>query len=277
MDKIEWNQLSNQELPWVFYEAFADKLNWAIISRTHRLTIEFVRKFKSYLDWDAVSCNGNGLSEEVLIECEDQLNWVIVLHFNELSMVSIRRHKNYLNMQLVAMHQYLDEPFLREYFSELDPLLVSNNQVLSLEFIRDYAPHLFWSVITVSIEMPESFIREMSQYIKWNLLAFGSTLSEAFIRKHISKMDMHGICLYQKLSPKFIDDYEDQIYWENLSRNETIHPDVAHKYIFVRLDTTDQVRKAMRRYYCRLRASQVLSKKTGLPIVESTMMIAEYL
>lgn len=67
MDKIDWNQLSNQELPWVFYEAFADKLNWAIISRTHRLTIEFVRKFKSYLDWDAVRCNGNGLSEEVLI------------------------------------------------------------------------------------------------------------------------------------------------------------------------------------------------------------------
>nr|ALR71188.1 hypothetical protein AGNV_126 [Anticarsia gemmatalis multiple nucleopolyhedrovirus]ALR71346.1 hypothetical protein AGNV_126 [Anticarsia gemmatalis multiple nucleopolyhedrovirus]ALR71504.1 hypothetical protein AGNV_126 [Anticarsia gemmatalis multiple nucleopolyhedrovirus] len=74
-NKVDWNAVSASPLTIATARTFADKLNWAIVSRQSHLTQQFIYEMGERMDMQIVSANYNNLSLAVQQKYAAILNW----------------------------------------------------------------------------------------------------------------------------------------------------------------------------------------------------------
>lgn len=85
------------------------KYYWRCISNKHKLSEDFIRKYKANLSWKAI-CRRQKISENFMNE-----------------------HLNYLDFKTLSRHQKLSPEFISLHFNKLDLEMLLRNKKLSLE------------------------------------------------------------------------------------------------------------------------------------------------
>ncbi|NCC71448.1 ATP-binding protein [bacterium] len=76
------------------------QISWWRISEFQKLSEDFIREYKDYLDWYHISCCQT-LSEEFIIEFEDKVHWNCISRYQKLSNQFIRNNIDQLNIDLL--------------------------------------------------------------------------------------------------------------------------------------------------------------------------------
>lgn len=112
-DKVDWNEVSANAITTATAKTFADKLNWAIVSRRPFLQQQFIYQFGERLDLQLVSTKYNNLSLAVQQKFAAVLNWdcIVPSHsmLREWFESPICDHINFIT---VAKHKHLDKSYI---------------------------------------------------------------------------------------------------------------------------------------------------------------------
>lgn len=195
-----------------------------------KLSTEFLRIFKRYIDWTEASMRQKFTDEE-LDEFKYYIKWECVLKTNKLSDKTLRKFIKYLPKNILAACQYLSEDLIEEYkyslnwkdicafqhLSEnfmskhehkLDWDGISSNQTLSESFIEKYIDKVNWVHISSNQVLSETFIEKHKNRVYWINIVMRQFLSEPFIVKNLNNINLDVLVKYQKLSPEFIENHK---------------------------------------------------------------------
>jgi hypothetical protein len=132
---------------------------WYIISRYQKLSEEFIREFKKYV------------------------NWIYITLFQKLSESFIREFRNYFDWANISRYQKLSEEFIREFKHEVDWHYISEYQKLSEEFIMEFKDNVNWFYISKYQKLSEDFIKKFKDKVSWSCISRYQKLSYKFWKK----------------------------------------------------------------------------------------------
>ena len=122
-------------------------INWGIVSRSERLSEEFIEKFQDKVNWKNISFNQR-LSEDFIEKFQDKVNW-----------------------ENISKHQKLSEEFIEKFQDKVDWDGISTKQ-LSEEFIEKYQDKLNWYNISFFHDLTEEFIEKFQDKLNMGLILY---------------------------------------------------------------------------------------------------------
>lgn len=85
LSEEEWFKISaSLRLSEDFIRVFKDYVDWDIVSCMQNLSENFIRQFKNYVDWERISATQK-LSEDFIREFKDKVNWINVMKYQDFS------------------------------------------------------------------------------------------------------------------------------------------------------------------------------------------------
>jgi hypothetical protein len=221
-DYLNWNDISEyQDLSEEMLKKHANKVNWYIISGRQDLSEDFIRKHKDDINWNQLSFYHKNLSIPFIEEFINYLNLHEIIENSKLSEEFIKKYSNKLfgkeNLQLRLFKYQNISPKLFEYLSNkysilsssLIPYIIKNQNNISKEFIEKYNKDIDWTNICSQYHrLTEPFMRKFHEYLDWPL---------------VSKA--------QKLSEKFIEDFQDKVIWQHIFEwQSSLSPEFKEKW-----------------------------------------------
>jgi hypothetical protein len=199
----------------------ANKVNWYIISGRQDLSEDFIRKHKDDINWNQLSFYHKNLSIPFIEEFINYLNLHEIIENSKLSEEFIKKYSNKLfgkeNLQLRLFKYQNISPKLFEYLSNkysilsssLIAYIIQNQNNISKEFIEKYNKDIDWTNICSQYHrLTEPFMRKFHEYLDWPL---------------VSKA--------QKLSEKFIEDFQDKVIWQHIFEwQSSLSPEFKEKW-----------------------------------------------
>ena len=131
------------------YEGLIEKRHWRHISNHLKLSEDFIREFKDYVDWNYIS-RYQKLSEDFIREFKNRVNWYWISASQKLSENFIREFNDYMDWDWISKCQKLSEDFIREFKDKVDWYYISKHQKLSNKFIEEFKDKLYIDVIKES-------------------------------------------------------------------------------------------------------------------------------
>ncbi|KUF45106.1 hypothetical protein AS361_14860 [Myroides marinus] len=245
-DNIPFFLNHNKELiPFVLAE-YKDVINWQKFSLAIALPYITIVQYEEYIDWDALSQN-NKL---------DDVDLVLLHYRTRLNVNNISRNLAYVELirtnpqgstwkwdSVLLNHGFsieTDAEFL--YKNYRDKLKLADNEITKKKFINKCLlradklasiinlksiGYISWSVFNKSngVALPENLLEQYKDKIDFTnngfLMKSSTTISFDFIRKNISLFDISNRNFARlNLDLRFVEEYEDVIYWVYLSFNE---------------------------------------------------------
>ena len=155
--------------------------NWASISGSRYITMDFMRYHRDKIRWKCVLSNIIPFSEDFIEEFQDRLNWIHISKYQVLSADFMRRFQNRINWYEVSRCRRLSDKFMREFQDMLYWRTISYHQKLSEDFIREFKDLIHWDPIFSSQKLSVGFIREFIDKVHyWGSLFDCQNLSEDF-------------------------------------------------------------------------------------------------
>ena len=118
-------------------------------------------------EWENIS-KSKKLSEEFIREFKEQVNWVRISRYQNLSEDFIREFQDSLFWNIISGTQTLSEEFIREFRYKVDWISISESQKISELFIREFKDSVFWNDILIHQIVSEDFLYEFKNKINWN-------------------------------------------------------------------------------------------------------------
>ena len=143
-----------------------DKEDWNMLASNMEFDIDFIRKYKSRVDWTIISGPKYILTEAFIDEFKDYVDW-----------------------QAICVFQNMSNNFIMDHYQYIDWAAISkNNEILTEEFIDRHKKKLSWNALETVFQMSEEFIENHIEYVTWyNLFRF-QNLSKEFIEKYRWKL-----------------------------------------------------------------------------------------
>lgn len=113
------------------------EIDWIKLSKTHKLSEEFMEEFSGFLSWSVIS-DYQSLSEPFIEKHWRKVVWNRISGSQTLSEDFIRRHIGWLDPTLISEHQTLSEEFIDRHSDILDWDFISGCQVLSTDFMMSH-------------------------------------------------------------------------------------------------------------------------------------------
>jgi len=173
------------------------------------------------------------LSEETIMTFAAKLDWDLISQHQRLSEDFIRRHADGLNWKWISFSQQISEPFIKEFQDRVDWDSISSRQKLSESFIREFSDRVSWTAISWAQKLSPDFMRDFRANLKWDALLSYNDLPELLLKEFMPLFDASCwsfLCMRQKLSVEFIDEFAEKINWRGLSHNQTLTPEHLRKY-----------------------------------------------
>ena len=174
------------------YKGLIKKEQWVDISAEQKLSEDFIREFKDYVDWGWISENQK-LSESFIREFQDKVDWYWVSSHQKLSESFIREFQDKVDWGRISITQKLSEDFIREFQDRVKWYWISKFQKLSEDFIREFKNKADWVCISAHQKLSENFIREFKDDIYWYYISECQKLSNAFIEEFEIKLNLNKI------------------------------------------------------------------------------------
>lgn len=143
-----------------------DKEDWNMLASNMEFDIDFIRKYKSRVDWTIISGPKYILTEAFIDEFKDYVDWQSICGFQNISNNFIMDHYQYIDWDAIS----------------------KNKEILTEEFIDRHKKKLSWDIVEAVFQMSEEFINDHIDYVTWyNLFRF-QNLSKDFIEKYRWKL-----------------------------------------------------------------------------------------
>jgi len=187
--------------------------DWINISMNHIFSLNFIEKYKNFIDFGLLSMNVN-ITEEIIEKYKDKLDWEKISSSRNITEKFIEKHKDKLNWKILSCKPGLSEEFIEKHQGELDIESMVYYQKFSEEFIDKHSNDLGMQDILENQTLSEEFIdKHKSKFSNkdWELVIMYQKLSEEFIEDNYDdylKLSLNKILKYQSLSMKFIEKYK---------------------------------------------------------------------
>lgn len=157
---------------------FQNNTYWYYIWKMQNITVDFINKFKTHVDWHAISSNKDALSIDLINAFHNELIWPeVTLHGIHESIIEHFIYKmEPFSWKNVAYFSQLSENFIRKYEDKLDTLALFSSQQMSEQLIE----HLLTKVTN-----------EFDIYEVWSKIALNQNLSIEFIKKYEDKLNLN--------------------------------------------------------------------------------------
>lgn len=199
-NNFDWENLCNSErenLTMDFIETFKDYVSWRIVTRYCNLTEDFIRKYADKVDWVEVSSYKN-LTPDFIEEFKDKFAW------DDLS-----QHCQMTKAQLLKYVDRIDWDRAPTYQPKID------EEVIDAVLASSKKDEFNWHGALCKVKMSEEFIEKHAADIdkagKWELVSYYQKLSPEFMDKYDEKMNWNYISQQQKLDEDFIRSHQNKL------------------------------------------------------------------
>ncbi|MCC9043716.1 hypothetical protein LNQ81_13640 [Myroides sp. M-43] len=253
LDRYSWGSdnallflnMNEEIIPYVLAE-YEEVINWKVFSRSIALPYISIVQYENYIDWNELSKNnkindvdfillhyrtrldersisGNIAYADLIRKNPQALTWkwnsVLLNHGFSLEKDAEFLYKNYKENLKLANNESIKRKFINICLLRGDKLTsIINSKSIS---------YISWSVFNNSngVALPENLLEQYKDKIDFTnnsfLMKSSTTISLDFIRKNISLFDISNRNFARlNLDLRFVEEYEDVIYWVSLSFNE---------------------------------------------------------
>jgi len=194
--KISLNKNLSEELITDLDDA---KINWDNYFSTHKLSEDFIRKFKDKVSWTTI-INTQDLSEDFLMEFKDEIKWhdIITEVYKNLPKNIIENIKNNIKWDDIFYYTLTE-------WDEIKKCMPSKHE----DFIRKFQDMPFnWKYIFIlgsysGFNLSSKFIKEFHSKVGWAFIIPRYKLRANFIREFKNEFtysDLKLLHRYQKMS-----------------------------------------------------------------------------
>jgi len=200
--------------------------NWLIkLVKDYKLEKE-IKNIIKVLD---LKCRVNNFTD---LHLNRKSDWMMISTF-KLSEDFVRKFKNYICWKTYTKNPNITIDIIREFKDYIDWYTMSKYVKLSEEFIREFKGYVSWQVISSDKKLSEDFLNDFINLLSiYNIIKF-QKLSPEFIRQNKDKFaiyDWKMICVYQKLSEKFIEEHKFYINWGLICKYQKLSPEFIEKH-----------------------------------------------
>jgi hypothetical protein len=199
-DKIPtYNLLNFQKVPMDILTPFIDSkipeiLNnsyWYTIWKNQSITVDFVNKFKRYVDWNAISSNKDALSIDLINAFHNELIWYeVTLHgIHECIIENFIYKMDTFSWKNIAYFSQLSESFILKYEDKLDIFALFSSQQMSEKLI---------------LYLLEKVTDEYEIYDLWSKISLNQCLSMNFIKNNIHNLNLLYMIRNPRIKRKFL-------------------------------------------------------------------------
>lgn len=171
--------------------SFFEDRYWYYIWTNQRITVDFINKYKEYVDWNAISNNKDALSFDIINEFHNQLIWSSVTsHGIHESIIEHFIYKmDSISWRNVEFFSQLSENFIKKYEEKLD--------IVSLFTAQQMSENL----ITYFLEKTKD---ETTLYDIWSKISLNQCLSFEFINKYKDKLNLVFMIRNPRIKRKYL-------------------------------------------------------------------------
>lgn len=234
---ISWNNISKTcKMSLYILEKFKDKICWKSYLREFKLTTEEVERLFYYKNsqWMYVTQTvpEHIITQELNKLCEEYniTRGSIVTMFSPLNDI----------LNTVFQFQELSMNFIMSYLPETGShqwYTLAKFQKLSTEFIKMHSDKLQWDAISRYQNITNDLAESCEHLIHWYLVGVHSAIDESIIKKYADKLDWMSISCTQHLSIELMDLFKDKIHWRYV---KNMSDDILERYMdFIHWNTLD--------------------------------------
>lgn len=162
---IDWYKVScNSNLKYGTIEAFAEKLDWDVLSEYHRFTPEQIDKYRDFITWQKAA-RTQYLPESILPKSGSRTLWHRLSYKQKLSEEFIKNHKHEVVWSEISTYQKLSESFINEMQGFVYWELISKYQKLSENFILRHLDHLHYEPILLYQKISDELRNKLNSYL----------------------------------------------------------------------------------------------------------------
>lgn len=228
--KLSWRMQQFMKNPW------ASPLRAERISRSEKLSEDFMRKYEKHLYWEEL-CKYQDMSEKFIEEFINKIYARPLLDRGLINENFIRRYADTINWKTVSNSRAdLSIGFLREFKDKIDWQRYFYNHTPTQKFVEEFRDVIPLSTVIYKVKMTEDFIRryriELEKYYSfWSSICETQDLSEEFIEEFADKVNWKVISYRQKLSRRMIEKYADKLDWKYMIANQKFDQKFIEKHI----------------------------------------------
>lgn len=214
--KIDWEEMSNEDLPEDFIERYANFVDWNVISYYQTLSEEFIDRFADRVDWRSIS-RFQTLSEAFISQHSEDIYWDEICSSQKLSIGFIQQHLDKIDWDSISRCQNLPEDFIEQHTEQINwENGISRNRNISEEFLEKHADKLNWSYVSSRSFSSEAFFGRNTDRLDWSYVAIVHyNMSLAFMIKYMDRLFNHlnwkAIAKRIDLTREFIDKYKEKL------------------------------------------------------------------
>lgn len=189
--KLDWKQfiVDNPDLPIEFLETYKYRIDFNLLIKATKPSLEFIKKFKDRLNIYDLTSTKN-ITFDIICEVAEleNVNWKALTR-NFMTQKFINKFKdkpidwNYISRN----YKSLSEKFVHQYRNYLNWTLIPYSG-FSVEFLQKHSGYVDWDTYLLNYELDEREIIANIQYLKWNLVAMSQPLSIDFIKRYHENM-----------------------------------------------------------------------------------------
>ncbi len=146
-DILDWENISHQDLTTDFVRGFKSYLNWDIVTNHYLTSWKFIREFKDDIIWDIISSRmkfKNDYEYNFYEEFKDKLNWIKISKWGNMDEHFVVLFEECLDWDILSSVQGLTEYLIRRFSHKINWENLSKNyhipSILRSELISEYNP-----------------------------------------------------------------------------------------------------------------------------------------
>ena len=211
-----------------------DKAIWKCKSSEKNLGIEFISKYKDYLDFKLV-CQYSFMTISDILEykLEDYIDWTTYVLYQKHDPEYIWNNPRLVDWSKVSRSPVLSDYVMDQHGTFLDWNLVTARHKFDEEILIRFKDHIDWEQACISQKLSSYFLDKY--YIQLRVYLYEISkyqkLSEEYMRKHKDDLDWDIISEYQNLSETFMEEMSDYINWTWVSEKQKISKEFISKNV----------------------------------------------
>lgn len=236
--------------------AFADEVDWDVIARRHRITVEFINKCGKYVKWENLSQNPHWepvalnvfednidfellstvptLNAQALTAKIERFDMVKVSQCHRLDPGFIAQFKNHLCFKTIGQRKSFVITKLNDWASSLEYShwleLLSLKKLQSSTALKKIQDIVNWDAASVAIPWRINKIREFADKINWTTLCESHQLTEKVVSEFFDKIDWVAFSRFQLLTSKVMERHKDKLNWKVISEERMFPKSLRQKY-----------------------------------------------
>ena len=179
--------LYNNQFPIHELERYKDALNWAYASQYQKLTVPFITKYRSRIDFNALS-KSKYLTPDIMLEFIEDLNMNYMVNHARFTECVFLKMLPFLNtyhiITTLKRTRCSDDTLRAVILADSDCQIfeaIAQYQNLSEQFIDDMKDNLDWKLISHYQSMSDEFVKTHWESIVWEELSYNKNLSRSIV------------------------------------------------------------------------------------------------